>query len=60
MGIGYIGPIKPTSILLSNWYTLVAIDYGTKWVETRTFHPNTIIVITKFLYEHIFTRFGCP
>jgi hypothetical protein len=29
-------------------------------VEVRTFCTNITIVTTKFLYEHIVTRFGCP
>jgi hypothetical protein len=48
MGIGFIGPIKLASILLNNWYILVAIDYGTKWVEARAFHTDTIVITAKF------------
>jgi hypothetical protein len=44
----------------NNWYILVATDYVTKWVETRTFYTNIAEIITKFLYEHILMRFGCP
>ncbi len=39
---------------------MVAFDYATKWVEVRTLHTNIVVVTAKFLYEHIFTRFGCP
>jgi hypothetical protein len=29
-------------------------------VQVRTFFINILVVTTKFLCEHIFTRFGCP
>jgi len=31
-----------------------------KWVETRALKTNTIVIIAKFLYECILTKFGCP
>jgi hypothetical protein len=39
---------------------LVAIDYVTKWVEAKAFITNIAIVIARFLYEYILTKFGCP
>ncbi len=38
----------------------MATDYATKWVETEALHTNNTVVITKFLYENILTRLGCP
>jgi hypothetical protein len=39
---------------------LAVIDYATKWVEAKTFRTNITIVIARFMYEYILTRFGCP
>jgi hypothetical protein len=60
--LDFIGPIKPeiASRLSSNQYILVAANCVTKWVEARAFHTNIIVIIAKFLYEHIFMRFGYP
>jgi hypothetical protein len=38
----------------------MAHNYATKWMETQAFHTNIVVETTKFLYKHIFTRFGCP
>ncbi len=59
-GLDFIGPIKPISRLSGDWYILVAINYATKWVKARTLCTNNTTVITKFLYEHIDMRLGCP
>jgi hypothetical protein len=59
-GLDFIGPIKPTNCYFGNRYILVAIDYATKWVEMKIICIITNVVIAKFLYDHIFIRFGCP
>jgi hypothetical protein len=59
-GLDFVGPIKLTGRCTWKKYILVTIDYATKWVEARTLRTNTIVVITKKLYECILTRFGCP
>ncbi len=60
VGLDFIGPIKPMGRLTRNKYILVVIDYATKWVEAKAFKINTIVIIAKFLYEYIITRFGYP
>ncbi len=59
-GLDFIGPIKLASRMSNNQYILVTINYATKWVEAQAFCTNIVVVTTKFLYEHILTRFGCP
>jgi hypothetical protein len=58
--LDFVGPVKLASILSGNRYILVAIEYATEWVETRAFQMNIVEVTAKFIYEHIFTKFGCP
>jgi hypothetical protein len=55
-----VGLIKPIGRYTRNKYIFVATDYVIKWVEVRTLKINTAIVTTKFLYECILIRFGCP
>jgi hypothetical protein len=39
---------------------LVVIDYATKWVEAKALKTNIVVIIVRFLYEYILTKFGCP
>jgi hypothetical protein len=59
-GLDFIGPIKPSWRLTRNKYILVAIYYATKRVEAKAVKTNIIIVIARFLYEYILTKFGRP
>jgi hypothetical protein len=43
-----------------NQYILVTTNYAIKRVEVRTLHNNTTTIIMKFLYDNIFSWFGCP
>ncbi len=57
--LDFIGLIKSTRRLIQNIYILIAIDYVTKWIEAKALIINNIVVITKFLYEYILTKFVC-
>jgi hypothetical protein len=59
-GLDFIGPIKPTRRLTRNKHILVTTNYATKWVESKAFKTNTTIIIARFLYEYILTKFECP
>jgi hypothetical protein len=59
-GLDSIGPIKTTRKLIINKYIVVITYYATKWVEAKAFKTNIAIIIARFMYEYILTRFGCP
>ena len=59
-GLEFVGPFTPAAARTGNKYILVAIDYCTKWVEAKPLRDNIEASTTKFLYEHIWCRFGCP
>ncbi len=59
-GLDFVGPIKVVKRYIGKQYIIITIDYATKWVEARALKINTTIITTKFLYECILTKFGCP
>lgn len=59
-GLNLKGPIKPMGQYTKNCYILVAINYATKWVETKALHTYMGAFTAQFSYENILTPFGYP
>ncbi|GJU41003.1 reverse transcriptase domain-containing protein [Tanacetum coccineum] len=55
-GIDFMGPF-PSS--LGNKYILVAVDYLSKWVDSKALPTNDARVVVKLL-KSLFARFGTP
>jgi hypothetical protein len=60
MVLYFVGLIKHARQFTSNKYIFITIDYATKWVEAKALRTNTIVIVAKFLYEYLLTRFGYP
>ena len=59
-GLDFIGPINPPTKTTKNRYIITTTDYTTKWVEATTLKNNTAKSTSKFSFEKIITKFGCP
>jgi hypothetical protein len=57
-GLDFVGPIKPTK--RGKKYIIIATNYVTKWMKVRALRTNITVITTKFMYECILTKFGCP
>ncbi|XP_047256065.1 uncharacterized protein LOC124888821 [Capsicum annuum] len=58
-GLDVIGPIEPKASNRHR-FTLVSIDYFTKWVEAATFKSVTKKVVVDFIHSNIICRLGIP
>ncbi|GJT19877.1 reverse transcriptase domain-containing protein [Tanacetum coccineum] len=56
LGIDFMGPFPSSR---GNKYSLVAVDYLSKWVEGKALPTNDARVVVKFL-KSLFTQFGTP
>nr|GEY91146.1 reverse transcriptase domain-containing protein [Tanacetum cinerariifolium] len=55
-GIDFMGPFPSSR---GNKYILIAVDYLSKWVETKALPTNDARVVCEFL-KSLFARFGAP
>ena len=58
IGIDLVGPLPQTQ--KENKYIAVAIDYFTKWPEAKAIPNATAKEVSKFIFEEIICRHGCP
>jgi transposase InsO family protein len=58
--VDFIGPINPTSKHSKERYIITAIDYLTRWVEAAAVQDCSTDTTSRFIFENIITRFGCP
>ena len=56
-GIDFMGPFPNSN---GFEYTLIEVDYMSRWEEAILTRTNDHQVVVKFIHEHIFCRFGCP
>jgi hypothetical protein len=59
-GLDFLGATKLVGRYIGNKYIFITTNYATKWVEAKALKTNIVIVTTKYLYECILTKFGCP
>lgn len=53
-----MGPFPEAPIRVK--FLVVAIDYFTKWVETKSVESISTAAIKKFIWKFIICRFGLP
>lgn len=56
--IDFVGPFNPPSH--QEVHILVCMGYVTKWVEARVVAKAMEHVVSNFLFEDIFSRYGTP
>ena len=58
--IEFIGPFPIPEKRIGVRYIITVVEYVTKWVEVEPVDTCFSEIDTKFIYENIITRFGCP
>jgi len=58
--IDFVGPIKPPRKRIGVRYIITTIDYLTRWAKAQLVRDYNVDIATKFIFEYILSRFGCP
>ena len=58
--VDFVGPFSPPGKRTGTHYIITRIDYLTRWAEAAPIKDCTTVIATKFLFENVVTRFGCP
>eukprot|EP00253_Pinus_taeda_P027286 PITA_27286 len=58
--IVFVGPIQPAGKKTGVQYIITATKYLTRWVKAQLAKDCIGATTTKFLFEYVLTRFGCP
>ena len=58
--INFIGPFLIPAKRVGARYIITTIEYVTKWAEAEPINSCSSEIATKFIYENIITKFGCP
>ena len=58
--IDFVGPIQPPGKKMGARYIIIAMEYLARWAEVQPIKDCTRTTTTKFLFEYVLTRFGCP
>ena len=57
--IDFVGPIQPQGKTCAR-YIITAMEYLNHWVEAQLVKACMSAMATKFLFEHVLMRSGCP
>ena len=58
--IDFIGPFPIPAKRIGTRYIITVVEYVTKWEEAEPVDTCSSEIASKFIYENIITRFGCP
>eukprot|EP00253_Pinus_taeda_P007444 PITA_07444 len=57
--IDFVGAIQPQGKTGAR-YIIIATEYLTGWTKAQPIKDCTVTTTTKFLFEYVLARFGCP
>ena len=58
--VDFIGPINPLGKRTDARYIITSTNYFTRWEEVAPVTDCTATMKTRFLFDNVVTRFGCP